>query len=98
MNGSVAPFCFRRVLKCAALAASLRTIRSATSAVPHRVPRAATLHPLAATCFRRARLAVALALFLPILTGCIYPEREQSQWRWKQFSPEYRPLPGDEAP
>lgn len=41
---------------------------------------------------------LALALAIPILTGCIYPEREQSQWRWKQFSPEYRPLPGDEAP
>lgn len=47
---------------------------------------------------RRAWLGFALALLLPILASCIYPEREHSQWRWKQFSPEYRPLPGDEAP
>lgn len=29
------------------------------------------------------------------LAGCAYPEPEQSNWRWKEYNPNYRPLPGD---
>ncbi|HEY5911643.1 MAG TPA: hypothetical protein VJA21_13670 [Verrucomicrobiae bacterium] len=47
---------------------------------------------------RRARapgvvLAICLGL-ASILPGCVYPEHYQ-EWKWKQWNPEYRPLPGD---
>jgi hypothetical protein len=38
-------------------------------------------------------LLVALA---SVLAGCALPQRDYSDWQWKQYNPNYRPLPGDE--
>lgn len=94
----------RGLLVCAARNPSARTTPSillplpATPVLQAGKRTAPSLPQHISRMLRRAWLVLALALAIPILTGCIYPEREQSQWRWKQFSPEYRPLPGDEAP
>ena len=37
-------------------------------------------------------ILIALAL---VLAGCVYPQG-YSDWQWKQYIPNYRPLPGDQ--
>jgi hypothetical protein len=39
-----------------------------------------------------AAMLIALALGV---VGCVYPQG-YSDWQWKQYNPNYRPLPGDQ--
>ncbi len=42
----------------------------------------------------RVKLVLGLLLLGWVAAGCLTPFEQDSNWRWKQFSPEYRePLP-----
>ena len=40
---------------------------------------------------RKGTLILLLLCLLP-LTGCLVPEPQLSDWRWKQYNPEYKPV------
>lgn len=42
-----------------------------------------------------AFIAVVLTALALGLAGCVYPQG-YSDWQWKQYNPNYRPLPGDQ--
>jgi len=39
-------------------------------------------------------LAMGALVLMSLLTGCV-GSKEYSDWQWKQYNPNYRPLPGD---
>lgn len=43
---------------------------------------------------QRVAVAIILIVLASVLAGCVYPQG-YSDWQWKQYNPEYQPLPGD---
>jgi len=43
---------------------------------------------------RSISIILALVGLTALLAGCVYPEH-YSDWQWRQYNPNYQPLPGD---
>jgi len=43
---------------------------------------------------KRTFIGIALVALAAVLAGCAYPQG-YSDWQWKQYNPNYQPLPGD---